>query len=81
MQTTSLGNLAGVMHPEGENGLWAPFDLLNCTSSNDKDAIPDDWGVNFEVVMGQTLPGNSLSLSLSLPSLFISGFVLFFSRL
>ncbi len=35
-------------YPKGENGLWDPLDLLKCTSSAKKDAIPDDWGPNFQ---------------------------------
>jgi hypothetical protein len=59
-------------YPKGENGLWAPLDLLKCTSSANTDAIPDGWGPKFEVVKG-AFPGNSLSLSLPV---FISGSIL-----
>jgi hypothetical protein len=63
-------------YPKGENGLWAPFDLLKCTSSANKEAIPDGWGPNFEAVRGLVL-GNSPSLSLSLSPLFILRLILF----
>jgi hypothetical protein len=29
-------------------GFWTPLDLLKCTSSANKDAIPDDWGPHFQ---------------------------------
>ncbi len=40
----------------GENGLWAPFGLPNCTSSANEDAIPDGWGPNFVAVNGVPFP-------------------------
>jgi hypothetical protein len=58
MQVTSMGNslLEGDFngeivffqdYPKGENGLWAPLDLLKCTSSANTVGIPDGWGPNF----------------------------------
>jgi hypothetical protein len=47
-------------YPKGENGLWAPFDLMKCTSSANRDAIPDGWGPNFESMQGE-FASNSLS--------------------
>jgi hypothetical protein len=44
-------------YPQGENGLWAPFDLLNCTSSANKDGIPDGWGPNVFLVVTSVFPG------------------------
>ncbi len=54
---------------KGENGFWAPLDLLKCTSSANTDVIPDGWGPNFAAVLGggssRLFQGNSRSLSLS----------------
>ena len=63
-------------YPQGENGLWAPFDLLKCTSSANTDAntddIPDGWGPNVYSVVGPVFPGLfSLSWSLFQASFFL----------
>ncbi len=50
---------------KGENDLWAPLDLLKCTSSANNDTIPGGWGPNFETFQGP-FPGSFLSLFLSL---------------
>ncbi len=56
--------------PKGKNGLWAPLDLLKCTSSADKDAISDGMGPNFAAALGSIwlFQGNSLSLSHTHPN-------------
>ena len=60
-------------YPQGENGLWAPFDLLKCTSSANTDAIPDGWGPIVNVCIGPVFPGLfSLSWSLFQASFFNS---------
>jgi hypothetical protein len=56
--------------PKAQNGLWAPFDMLECTTSADESAARDGWGPNFYMWIGPGFPGSaSLSSFHSIPVL------------